>query len=117
MCLSSVGNCETQKESLFQMCSNHRFFQLVALITSLLFFNATVFAQSENPGWVDELTLQLLMEYQCELAEYEALHVGKLGGRNSYTAKAVCADGRKYDATRIGDDDDFNIRLCEVVRC
>lgn len=99
------------------MCINIRFLQLVVLATSLLFFNANAFAQTENPGWVDELTLQLLIEKECEVVEYEALHQGRLGEQNSYTARALCRDGLKYDASRIGDDEDFNIRLCEVVRC
>lgn len=89
-----------------------------AMITSILpFFIHSATAQSDNPAWVDDLTLQLLVDYECNVVEYEVLHEGKLGGRNTFTAKAVCEDGRKYDANRVGENKDFAIRICEVVKC
>jgi len=105
------------KESGIIMNKSKHCLSALLLATSLSFSCATVFGQSENPAWIDELTLQLLLEHECELAEYEILHEGKLGGQNSYTARAACKDGRRFDASRIGDEDDFNIRLCEVVSC
>ena len=84
---------------------------------AILFLGSASFAQSGNPAWIDDLNLQLSLEYQCQVVDYEALHEGKLGGQNTYTATVICEDGRKYDANRVGEEDDFSIRICEVIRC
>ena len=86
-------------------------------IVAICFLCSLSFAQSVRPAWVDDLNHQLLVDYECQVVEYEALHEGKLGGRNTYFATAICEDGRKYDANRVGEEEDFMIRICEVVRC
>ena len=94
--------------------------KIISFVTAIFIvpiFVGFSYAQSQNPGWVEILNFQLLVDYDCEVVEYESMHEGKLGGRNTYVARAVCKDGRKYDANRIGETDDFVIRICEIVRC
>ena len=99
------------------MFLKHKFIKTLATTLVIPFLCSSLFAQSLNPAWVEDLNFQLLVEYECEVDGYEALHEGKLGGRNFYTARAICKDGRKFDANRVGEDEDFMIQLCEVVRC
>lgn len=106
-----------KEESTAIMFLKTKFTRFVVAFLASSFLISSAFSQSENPGWIDDVTLQLLVDYECEVIGYEALHEGRLGGRNTYMAKAVCKDGRKYDASRVGEDDDFAIRICEVVRC
>ena len=99
------------------MLFNNKIIKFVTTVVCIPLFSTITYAQSESPGWTEILNFQLLVDYECEVVEYESMYEGKLGGRNTYVARAVCKDGRRYDANRIGETDDFVIRICEIVRC
>ena len=91
---------------------------LLALAISLvLYMGRPAFSQSSNPAWLDDLEGELLLDKDCQVIEYLDMHEGKLGGRNTYFAKVKCQDGREYDASRIEPEEEFTIRLCEIVTC
>lgn len=74
-------------------------------------------AQSTDPAWLDVLTEQLAADEQCEVEYFLNVKEDELGGRNTYEARAQCADGRQFDASRTGTQEDFVISACEVQVC
>jgi hypothetical protein len=74
-------------------------------------------AQSSDPAWLDDLTMQLRSEMECEPNMYINMREGTLGANNYYEARVQCLDGRMFDATRTEPDKLFTIRACEVVVC
>jgi len=74
-------------------------------------------AQSSNPAWLDSLHFQMERDKQCEVAYYIRTDEKELGAQRVYEARVQCVDGRQFDATRIGEDDEFDIRTCEIETC
>lgn len=85
------------------------------IAATLISFHAT--AQSSDPAWLEDLEYELAVEQECEVAEYLNIHEGQLGGRNMYTAKVKCKDGREFDANKLEPQDKFDIKICEVITC
>jgi hypothetical protein len=86
-------------------------------VTALLLAAAPALAQSTDPAWLDDLSDQLAIEEDCAVEFYINIAEGKLGGRNTYEARAQCRDGRQFDASRIENDDKFTIAPCGVQVC
>lgn len=74
-------------------------------------------AQTSDPAWLDTLNFEMEREQECEVAYYIRTKEGMLGTRKTYEARVQCVDGRQFDATRVGEDDDFEIKSCEVEAC
>ncbi len=92
-----------------------RLFAACVMTCTALTSNAM--AQSANPGWVEDLEWQLGVEQQCEVLDYLNTHEGKLAGRDVFTAKVKCKDGRMFDAHKMEPEEKFTIKTCEVVTC
>ncbi len=73
--------------------------------------------QSSNPAWLENLSHQLAAEKQCQVDYYVNVREGKLGGWNTYDARAQCRDGRQFDASKIDPAEKFAIRPCQIVVC
>ncbi len=54
-------------------------------------------SQSADPAWLEKLNQQLARDQKCEVEYYVNLREGKLGGFNTYAARAQCRDGRQFD--------------------
>ncbi len=85
---------------------------VVAFSTSSL-----ALGQSSNTAWTDKLSKQLASEKQCEVAFFTQLVEIPKQGKNYYSARAQCVDGRQFDGDRLGEDAPFQIETCEVNVC
>ena len=83
------------------------------ILTSIPFAHA----QSANPAWVDNLSTQLAVEKDCAVEYYINIKEGALAGRLTFEARAQCADGRQFDASRTEPADQFTISECGVQVC
>jgi hypothetical protein len=84
------------------------------LLPSLTSFS---FAQTSDPAWLDTLNFEMEREQECEVAYYIRIKEGMLGTKKTYEARVQCVDGRQFDASRVGEVDDFEIKACEVETC
>lgn len=84
------------------------------LLPSLTSFS---FAQTSDPAWLDTLNFEMEREQECEVAYYIRIKEGMLGTKKTYEARVQCVDGRQFDASRVGEMDDFEIKACEVETC
>jgi len=84
------------------------------LLPSLTSFS---FAQTSDPAWLDTLNFEMEREQECEVAYYIRIKEGMLGTKKTYEARVQCVDGRQFDAARVGEVDDFEIKACEVETC
>ena len=82
-------------------------------------FSLTSFAlgQSSNTAWTDKLSKQLASEKECEVAFFTQLVEIPKKGKNFYSARAQCVDGRQFDGERLGENVPFLIETCEVNVC
>ena len=76
-----------------------------------------MFAQSQDPPWMDDLTWQLAVENDCNVEKVISTHESKVGGRLILNARLKCTDGRTLKAHRMEPQETFEIKLCEVVVC
>ena len=83
----------------------------------VLGISGVAFAQTSDPAWLDTMNAQILEENSCEVVAIVRMSEGELGGRPTYEARVRCADGRMYDATRIGEGADFEFKACEIQVC
>ncbi|WP_420409051.1 hypothetical protein [Hoeflea sp.] len=83
----------------------------------LLALASQVTAQSADPAWLDELSAQLAAEKQCAVEYYLNTREGELAGRLTFEARAQCADGRQFDASRTEPASEFTISECGVQVC
>ena len=88
------------------------------MVTALVWFSASItFAQTSDPAWLDTLNYEMERQEQCEVAYYIRIKEGALGAEKTYEARLQCVDGRQFDATRIGENANFEIKACEVETC
>lgn len=87
---------------------------LAILLPTLTSFSS---AQTSDPAWLDTLNYEMEREKECEVAYYIRMKEGMLGTKKTYEARVQCVDGRQFDATRVGDDEDFEIKACEIEAC
>ncbi len=78
---------------------------------------ANLFAQSDNPAWLDELERQIAEQEQCEVGFYIFIDEQKLGGLNTVQTKLQCVDGRQFDASRTEPATEFEISECGTRVC
>ena len=74
-------------------------------------------AQSANPAWLDQLSLQLALEKECEVDYFVNMKEGDLAGRLTFEARAQCADGRQFDGSLTEPAEEFTISECGVQVC
>jgi hypothetical protein len=86
-------------------------------VLSLFASLAPALAQSSNPAWLDDLSMQIEGQKQCKIAYLMKVHEGELGGQKTYEARVQCEDGRMFDAQRIGDVESFTFKACEIQVC
>lgn len=87
------------------------------LLPALTSLGLNANAQTSDPAWLDTLNYEMEREEQCEVAYYIRMKEGMLGTKKTFEARVQCVDGRQFDATRIGEDEDFKIKACEVETC
>lgn len=86
-------------------------------LAALLATSSSVFAQSSDPAWLEDMNLQIMLSEECEVSYIVSMREGKLGAKNTYEARVQCVDGRMFDASRIGDDEPFTFKACEIQVC
>jgi len=90
---------------------------IVTLVVLLFAIPAASKAQSTDLSWLDDLKDQLAYEKQCEVAYLLNMKEGMVGGQSTYEARVKCADGRMFDASRIGKAGVFKFEACETQTC
>ncbi|MCB1429801.1 MAG: hypothetical protein KDJ48_16175 [Nitratireductor sp.] len=90
---------------------------LLTAAAAIPFHVGTAFAQSADPSWLDDLKEQIAIVEQCEVSYYLNLREGKLGADLTFEARVQCADGRMFDASRIGENTAFTFKRCEAQVC
>ena len=93
------------------------FLQIVIVGAFVSIGYISAYAQSSDPSWLEGLSQQLAVEQQCQVDYYVNTNEGKLGGMNTYEARAQCRDGRQFDASKIEPAENFTIRPCGTVVC
>lgn len=87
-------------------------------ITGIAMTFSVALAQSTNPAWLDEVTVQLALEEQCNVGYFISMKETELAGQLYFEARAQCEDGRQFDAVREGRIKPFKITKCkETVVC
>lgn len=76
-----------------------------------------VSAQSSDPAWLDDLTMQLKSENACEPSHFINMREGKIGTNKYFEARVQCLDGRMFDATRTEPAREFTIKACSIAVC
>ena len=74
-------------------------------------------AQSSNPAWLDQLSVQLAVEKDCAVEYFLNIREGELAGRLTFEARAQCADGRQFDGALTEPAQSFTISECGVQVC
>ena len=74
-------------------------------------------AQSADPAWLDQLSTQLAVEEGCSAEYYLNIREGELAGRLTFEARAQCADGRQFDASRTEPAENFTLSKCDTQVC
>ena len=73
-------------------------------------------ALTADPAWLEQLGDQAKLLEKCEIDYIVRFQEGELGGRKFFEARIKCADGRMFDATRVGTVDFFQFKACKEVR-
>ena len=93
------------------------FLKIVTVGALVSLTHSSAYAQSSDPSWLEGLSQQLAVEQQCQVDYYVNTNEGKLGGMNTFDARAQCRDGRQFDGSKIDPTEVFTIRPCGTVVC
>lgn len=88
-----------------------------ATVAALCVLTAQAFAQASDPAWLDTVGDQAARKLGCEVTLYLLAREGDLGGRKTFEVRIQCADGRRFDASRVEPETDFNFRTCDTQVC
>lgn len=92
-----------------------RFFIVLAIF--LVLAASPVFAQSNDPAWLDDLQVQMQTDQGCTVDLFINIDEGVLGSGRYYQARVQCRDGRLFDASRTEPESAFTIRKCQIEVC
>jgi len=92
-------------------------YRMTTLAAALLVCSSVAFGQSGNPAWLDDLGFEMERLEDCEVAYYLRIEEGELAGKPTYEARVQCVDGRQFDASRVGDDEEYEISECDTQTC
>jgi len=96
----------------------HTNLRIVVVTAAMTLASASVAqAQSANPAWLDQLSLQLAVEKDCAVEYFLNMKEGELAGRLTFEARAQCADGRQFDGSLTEPAEEFTISECGVQVC
>ncbi len=87
------------------------------MVAALCMLPTTMFAQSDDPAWLDEVREQAAIAEGCEVNYFLNINETELGGRKVQEARIQCTDGRMFDATRQEPVDTFEFKACEIQVC
>lgn len=93
------------------------FARVTSFVAALAFSASAACAQSSDPAWLDNLSIQLAVEHDCAVEYYVNIKESELGGRKTYEARAQCRDGRQFDASLTEPEKEFTIKDCGVQVC
>ena len=88
---------------------------VTAFLVAIIIMSSSALPQTEK--WETDLATQLQSERKCTLNYLTSKRNFLLLGRETLETKAHCVDGRAFDATRSGDQKQFEIKKCSPVEC
>ena len=89
-----------------------RTFRRAVAILGLGLFAAHAFA-AEVASWQNVLREQMTYDYDCEIRELTNVEVRFVDGEQIVAAKVHCVDSRIYNASRLDEYDEFEVKPCE----
>lgn len=90
-------------------CSIGRFLAPLGLV-----FVAGNALAAEVASWQNVLREQMTYDYDCEISELTDVEVRFVNGAQIVLAKVHCADSRIYNASRLDEYDEFQVKPCET---
>lgn len=90
-------------------------FPVAMAAVSLLAVQA--FAQTGDPAWLDTVGEQAASKLGCEVTLFLLARESESGGLKSYEVRIQCADGRRFDASRVEPETDFTFQACDTQVC
>ena len=82
-------------------------------ILAVLFAAPVLPLRAQDAGWEQQLTEQMLREYDCEVAFFSQVAERVVNGDQVVLAKVHCQDKRTFDAYRDSAFEAFEIHPCE----
>ncbi len=89
--------------------------RLLSAIPALIFMSNVALAADDD--WKKQLNEQMSADKQCSVQYMTNVRETTLAGQKNVTARVHCADGRSFDATRLGSSSQFDVRDCEPQVC
>ena len=89
--------------------------RLVSIAAAILVQIPIAWATGDN--WKQQLNDQMLAEKECTVQYLTNVHETELAGQASISTRVHCADGRNFDAVRLGDSTRFDVKDCEPQVC
>jgi len=68
---------------------------------------------AEVASWQNVLREQMTYDYDCDIEELTHVAVRFVDGAQVVEAKVHCADSRIYNASRLDEYDEFEVKPCE----
>lgn len=84
-----------------------------SVLVGIFLTSSNTMSQSTDPAWLEDVTLQLALEKQCDVGYFISMKESELAGQLFFEARAQCQDGRQFDAVRKGNMEPFRITRCE----
>lgn len=91
----------------------HKYKVIFAISAGSLLVALLAHAQSHDPAWLEDVTIQLALEKQCNVGYFISMKESELAGQLFFEARAQCVDGRQFDAVRKGNLEPFKITKCK----
>ncbi len=88
----------------------------LALITAASLVQLPI-AWAAEDDWKQQLNDQMLAEKQCAVEYLTNVRETELAGQASVSSRVHCADGRNFDAVRLGESTRFDVKDCEPQVC
>ncbi len=91
--------------------------RVLCTVSLVLLLAVGAAAQMNNPAWLDEVADQAADKLGCEVTLFLLSREGTLADRRTYDVRLQCADGRRFDASRIEPETKYTFAACDTQAC
>ena len=86
-------------------------------LAGMLMLAAQVAAQTSDPAWFDKVSAQAAEKLGCDVTLFISSRESELGGQRTFEVRIQCADGRRFDASRVEPETEFTFAACNTQVC